>query len=229
MKIFLFVDGWVGAQVLMHLKSQDENIAGIAVHPADICNNFDEIKKCSGLPDGKIYTVGKHPSAEFIGNLKKINPDIILVVFWTYILSKEVFSIPKYRCINFHMSYLPFNRGKKPNVWPIIENTPAGVSMHYIDSGIDSGEILFRKEVKVEITDTAQTLYLKQLVALSNLFIENWINIKNNKLNAIENIAEEGTFHWDKDFKQLDEINLDNVIISDETGDLNLKIFDRDE
>ena len=59
------------------------------------------------------------------------------------------------------MSYLPFNRGKKPNVWPIIEGSPAGVSMHYIDSGIDSGKIISQSKIDVEIIDTAKTLYDK--------------------------------------------------------------------
>ena len=69
MKIFLFVDGWVGVQVLKHLRSQNENIVGVAVHPSNVRNNFDEIKKYSGLSDNKIYIVGKSPSVEFVENL----------------------------------------------------------------------------------------------------------------------------------------------------------------
>ena len=41
------------------------------------------------------------------------------------------------------------------------------------------------------------------------MFEENWVNIKNNNLSPIDNMLEEGTFHWDKDFKQLDELSLD--------------------
>ena len=209
MRIFLFVDGFIGAQILKHLVSLNENIIGIAVQPEKVRNNFDEIKKYSKLKNEKISIVGKKPDKKFVDYLKKICPEIILVVSWTYILRENIFLIPKRGCLNFHMSYLPFNRGKKPNVWPIIEGTPAGVSIHYIDHGIDSGKILFRKQIDVEIIDTARTLYDKQLIAFVNLFRESWPKIKNNNINAMDNILNEGTFHFDEDFKELEEINLD--------------------
>jgi len=209
MKIFLFVDGWIGAQVLRHLRSQNENIIGIAVHPPSTRNNFDEIIKNSKLPEDNIHTVGKNPNERFVDYLTNINPDIILVVSWTYILKKNIFGIPNRGCLNFHMSFLPFNRGKKPNVWPIIEGTPAGVSIHYIDSGIDSGKILFRKKVDVEIIDTAKTLYEKQLIAFVSLFKESWLKVKNNNIHTIDNVLDEGTFHLDEEFKELEEIALD--------------------
>jgi methionyl-tRNA formyltransferase len=209
MKIFLFVDNWVGGQVLRHLRAKNEDIVGIAVHPPGDRNNFDEIKRYSGLSNDRIHSVGKNPSRQFIDLLTKLQPDIILVVFWTYMLLENIFNIPDRGCMNFHMSYLPFNRGKKPNVWPIVEGTPAGVSIHYIDDGIDSGKILFRKKVDVEIIDTAGMLYKKQIHAFVDLFKESWTNIKNNNLSPIDNILKEGTFHWDKDFKRLDELPLD--------------------
>jgi len=207
-KIFLFADNWVGYQVIKYLHEQDENIVGIALHPPEYQTFSEEIIKSANLPDENIFIVGKTPSYGFVDKLKELQPDIVLVVFWTFILSKSIFNIPKLGCINFHMSYLPFNRGKNPNVWPIVEGTPAGVSMHYIDSGIDSGKILFRREVEVDITDTAETLYKKQKNTLVELFVENWEFIKTNNLCPVQNIAEKGTFHWGKDFKQLDEIDL---------------------
>ena len=56
---------------------------------------------------------------------------------------------------------LDFNKGKKPNVWPIIEGTPAGVALHFIDENIDTGPIIARKEVLIEPTETAYSLYHK--------------------------------------------------------------------
>ena len=49
------------------------------------------------------------------------------------------------------MSYLPFNRGAHSNFWSFIENTPAGVSIHKIDKGIDTGNIIFRKKINFDI------------------------------------------------------------------------------
>ena len=49
---------------------------------------------------------------------------------------------------------LPYNRGKNPNVWPIIDGTPAGVTLHYIDSGIDTGEIIHQIRAKYSWGDS---------------------------------------------------------------------------
>ena len=80
MRIFLFVDGFIGAQILKHLVSLNENIIGIAVQPEKVRNNFDEIKKYSKLKNEKISIVGKKPDKKFVDYLKKICPEIILVV-----------------------------------------------------------------------------------------------------------------------------------------------------
>ena len=83
----------------------------------------------------------------------------------------KFFTIPPKGCINFHLSYLPYNRGKKPNVWPIIDGSPAGVTMHYIDNDIDSGSIVAQSEVKVDIVDTGKTLYNKLYAILQIKFL----------------------------------------------------------
>jgi methionyl-tRNA formyltransferase len=211
-RIFLFVDGWIGAQILKILNHYNENIIGIAVHPIRLRNNYSEIIQNSELTGNQIYTVGNNPDDNFVKKLNDLSPDMILLVSWTFIIKKEIYSIPKKGCFNCHFSFLPFNRGKNPNVWPIVEETPAGVSIHSIDDGIDSGAILCRQEVEVEIIDTAKTLYEKQLSAFVSLFEKNWLKIKENKLTLIENNIEDGTFHLGKEFQKLEEIDLDKKV-----------------
>ena len=66
MRIFLFVDGWVGAQILKILNHYNENIVGIAVHPIRLRNNYSEIIQNSELTGNKIYTVGNNPDNNFV-------------------------------------------------------------------------------------------------------------------------------------------------------------------
>lgn len=49
------------------------------------------------------------------------------------------------------MSYLPYNKGTHPNYWSFIENTPKGVMIHEIDKGIDTGNIIVQKKIKLNI------------------------------------------------------------------------------
>lgn len=66
--------------------------------------------------------------------------------------------------LNLHTGYLPWNRGAYPNVWPILDGSPAGVTLHRVDAGIDTGPILAQTKVNVEPWDTAKTLYDRLLV-----------------------------------------------------------------
>ena len=207
MRIVLLLDNYIGLKVIEILNSYNENIVGMFVHPTEHQHLYKEIVDASGLPADLICPIAKEWNDESIKKLKALMPDIILVVYWKYILPEKVFKIPPLGCVNFHMSYLPYNRGKKPNVWPIIDGSPCGVSMHYIDKGIDSGEIISQEKVDVELIDTGQTIYEKMINAFPPLFEKTWPILKDKKTKIIKT-NEEGTFHLDKEFEKLNEINL---------------------
>ena len=67
--------------------------------------------------------------------------------------------------LNLHTSFLPWNRGAYPNVWPILDGSPAVVTLHRVDEGWDTGPIIAQKQVQVHPTDTAKTLYDKLIRA----------------------------------------------------------------
>jgi methionyl-tRNA formyltransferase len=209
MKVLLLADNWVGWKVTQYLQSIGEDIVGLFVPPPENQHYADEIIEASKLDLKKIFIGKKEWSEKQIKIVKELNPEIILVVFWTFLLPDKFFNIPPKGCINFHLSYLPYNRGKKPNVWPIIDGSPAGVTMHYIDNDIDSGSIVAQSEVKVDIVDTGKTLYNKLLIEFMILFKNTWPGIKTGKIQPKKQKLEEGTFHWGKDFKQLDIIDLE--------------------
>ena len=72
------------------------------------------------------------------------------------------------------MGYLPFNRGANPNVWPIIEDTPAGCSIHKINEKIDSGFLIAQKKSRQNVQDTAESLYFRILKNFTILFEKQW-------------------------------------------------------
>ncbi len=209
MKIFLMADYPVGLEVVKHLLSLKEEIVGAAVHSAPVARNTEQILDLLDLPGSRIFKGEDINSAESIQKIKELAPDLILCVYWAYILKPELIEIPSKGCINFHSAYLPYNRGKNPNIWPIIEGTPAGVTLHYIDPGIDSGDIAAQQEVRVESTDTAKTLYDKCQDAFIALFKQSWPEIKSGNIKRKPQDNSKATFHYAKDLKKLDEIRLD--------------------
>ena len=103
---------------------------------------------------------------------------------------------------NIHLSYLPFNRGAHPNFWSFIENTPAGVSIHKIDKGIDTGNIILRKKINFNINlnkfSTFKKTYNCLFLEAENLFKNNFSKIYNKKYKKITT-NDKGTFHYIKD------------------------------
>ena len=102
--------------------------------------------------------------------------------------------------INLHISFLPFNRGAHPNFWSFIENTPSGVSIHKIDKGIDTGDIINQKLIDFDILKNKKKLtfsytYKKLINELENLFIENSKKIINNDYTCYKQIGK-GSVHY---------------------------------
>lgn len=209
MKILLLADNWVGLRVTRHLRDLGEDVVGLYLHPDDRQNLGLEIAEASGLPPSRIRVAGAEWSKEQLLTVRDFAPDLVLVVFWSYLLPPEFLRIPTLGCVNFHLSYLPHNRGKKPNVWPILDGSPAGVSIHMIDEGIDSGPIVARREVEVEPTDTAETLYRRLLVEFVDLFEQTWPDIRDGQIDTIAQELGEGTFHLDSEMADYEVIELD--------------------
>ena len=97
---------------------------------------------------------------EFIEELKKLNPDAIVVVAYGKILPKEILEIPKLGCINVHASLLPKYRGAAPIQWAIINgDKKTGVTTMYMDEGMDTGDIILKQEVDIRDDETTGELW----------------------------------------------------------------------
>ena len=91
--------------------------------------------------------------------------------YWHRVSRETLAQIP---VINCHPGYLPWNRGTDPNVWPIVDGSPAGVTLHWMDAGLDTGPIIARQRVAVEPWDTAGTLGHRLDAAMVALFARWW-------------------------------------------------------
>ena len=91
-------------------------------------------------------------------------PELIVLAFVTEIVPKAIIDIPKYKAINYHPSLLPRYRGGSAINWAIINGeTETGVTIHYIDAGIDTGDIILQEKVPIYPEDTVASLYFERL------------------------------------------------------------------
>tara|TARA_Y100001968_G_scaffold307221_2_gene324844 strand:- start:29916 stop:30497 length:582 start_codon:yes stop_codon:yes gene_type:complete len=150
---------------------------------------------------------GDHPivcNDDFnIDYLNSNSIDFIVSYGYTKIINKEIIKYMNNSIINLHISYLPYNRGYYPNLWSHIEGTPSGVTIHRIDEGIDTGQILFRKELiidqKIHTFESSYKILKKEI---ESLFFNSWIHIRKGNYKVI-NTKEVGTFHYKKEGDQL--------------------------
>ena len=97
---------------------------------------------------------------EFIEKVKKINPDVICVVAYGKILPEELLKIPKLGCINVHGSLLPKYRGAAPIQWAVLNgDKKTGITTMYMDVGMDTGDMILKKEVDIGDNETTGELW----------------------------------------------------------------------
>lgn len=110
---------------------------------------------------------------EFIEKLKSLEPDLIVVEAYGQILNKELLDIPKKGCINIHVSLLPKYRGAAPINWAIINGEKeTGVSIMYMDEGLDTGDVIEAESFKITDDMTAGDLHDIMMEKGANLMIK---------------------------------------------------------
>ena len=146
---------------------------------------------------------------QMLGELAAKHPDLWLVsVYFAHLLRAPLLAAVGGRAVNLHAALLPWNRGVNTNVWPIVEGTPAGVSLHAMLPDVDAGPILAQEEVAVSPADTAATLYARLEAAAIRLLAAAWPGEVLARWPGVKQ-AGEGSMHRLKDFEQLAEYDLD--------------------
>ncbi len=214
MRILLLANNWVGWEITKFLSSDtDVDIVGLGIHAPSKQKYTKYILQSVNLPKSKILLGSTFKQSTTIERIRRLKPDLIISAFWGYILTKDIIAIPTKGSINFHPGYLPTNRGMNPNVWPFIDNTPAGVTIHYVDEGIDTGDIIARRKVPITPYDTAESIYEKTMADIVELFKEIWPNIKKGTAPRInqKTLPEISTHHYAQDIESINTIDVDKT------------------
>lgn len=143
--------------------------------------------------------------------VEELDPELIISGGFQYIVPESVLSIPDLGVVNMHGSYLPYNRGANTNVWPLIDDTPAGVSLHYMTPKLDGGPIIDRREIETRLSDTARSLLTRIEREAVQQFKQMWPEIRDNTVETTPQDADQGTYHSRSEFVDLWDLNLDKT------------------
>ena len=164
------------------LKSIDKagfNILGVVTNPDKpkgrgmkmVSSPVKEYALEKNIPVYQPIKVRNNP--EFIEEVKKMNPDVICVVAYGKILPGELLKIPKLGCINVHGSLLPKYRGAAPIQWAVLNgDKKTGITTMYMDVGMDTGDMILKKEVDIGDNETTGELWDKLAKIGGELLVE---------------------------------------------------------
>lgn len=133
------------------------------------------------------------------------NFDLTVSYTYRFILEQNILEALNNNAVNIHNAYLPWNRGADPNIWSIIEDTPRGVTLHYMDASLDKGYIIAQKMVEKKEAETLRSSYedldkaAKEMFREAFAFYKNWQEMKKVPLGA-------GSYHSLKDGQQIKSV-----------------------
>ena len=168
--------------------------------------NESDVKKYAKKQNINILQPDNLKDKGFINEVKKLDPDLIIVVAFRKI-PKEIFSIPKYGTINLHASLLPNYRGAAPINWCLINNeTKTGVTTFFINEKIDQGDILLQEELIISNEDDFGLLYNKLSKVGAKLLVKTIKKVFSNDLNPSKQ-------YIDTEIKLAPKLNSENTRI----------------
>ena len=136
--------------------------------------------EAAGIP---VLQPAKIRTEEFFAELSSYSPDLICVTAYGRILPKSILDLPRHRCVNAHASLLPKYRGAAPINWAIVRGeSVTGVTTMLMDEGMDTGDMLLRREVAIKDDDTGETLSRKLSTVGGELLVETLALLEEGKL-----------------------------------------------
>ena len=135
----------------------------------------------------KVYQPLKVRSEEFVETLRAYNPDVIVVVAFGQIIPLSILKMPKFGCVNIHGSLLPKYRGAAPIQWAVLDGEKeTGITTILMDEGIDTGDILLKKTIKIDTDETSGSLFDKLMALGAETILETLEELENGNLTPIK-------------------------------------------
>jgi len=202
--------------VLAHLLERGEHPAALILPDEDHATDDRALARlCEAAGHSPlVFRAGQLDSAASVEALRALGLDYIVCVHFPYLIRGPVLEAAATGVLNLHPAYLPYNRGWHTPTWAILDDTPAGASLHFMSEGLDSGDVVYQEQVAIDPADTAHTLYLKLKELEVRVFSEGWRRIRDGRIDRTAQVEDQATLHRRRDLfaPAVQRIDLDEVV-----------------
>ena len=188
------------ARVILEGLVTQYDVIGVVTQPDKVVGRKKElkpspVKEFATTHNIKVYQPQK--IRKEADELIALKPDLIVTAAYGQIIGTNLLDAPKYHCINVHGSLLPKYRGGAPIQRAIMNGEKeTGITIMYMSKGMDSGDILAQRTVKIDDCETTTTLFSKMAIAGRDLLLESLPDILSGKIKPLPQKEEDVTFGY---------------------------------
>lgn len=185
MKIGYFADGPWGHKAFEKIISDDSlKIEFVTVRYDKQDAELMQLAKENDIP---IEISDNINSSEFINRIKGYGVDLFVSMSFNQIFKREMINLPEYKTINCHAGKLPFYRGRNILNWALINDEKEfGITVHYVDKGIDTGDIILQETYPITDEDNYSTLLERAYVGCADVLYRAIKMIQNDEVKRIK-------------------------------------------
>lgn len=208
MKILFMGGHELGAITLDKLVKEGFDVVGVVISKTDDkwYSGVDKVAYKYNLP---LYEEENINSKKFLNKIRKESIDLIVSSNFNQILKKEIINLPKRGCINMHASLLPKYRGRAPINWAMINGEKeTGVTVHFLEEGIDTGNIIIQEKIKIEDDDYIEDVLEKVKEKYPLVLIKAINLLQDYDFKGKEQDLQKGSYYGKREAKD-GKINLD--------------------
>lgn len=142
-----------------------------------------------------VYQPVRARESSFVEQMRALSPDVMVVIAFGQILSEELLHVPKYGCVNIHASLLPKYRGAAPIQWAVINgDEETGITTMMMDVGMDTGDMLEKKVVRLDEKETGGSLFDRLSLLGGDLILSTLDKLEDGTLVRTPQNHEEATY-----------------------------------
>jgi methionyl-tRNA formyltransferase len=166
MRVVFIGTGEIGVPTLQALlRSGEHQLVGVVMQPDKPVGReqrieLSPIKKALIGTKMPILQPARIKDRQSIEEIRALVPEVIVVMAYGQILPRAIVDIPSVACLNLHASLLPYWRGAAPIQAAIFSgDSETGITVMYMDEGLDTGDILLQRKIGILPTDTGGSLH----------------------------------------------------------------------